>query len=626
MNRFDNISVSAYTPQSFEELAFVPMMKRKQHDDILAKQELVRAGLAKVDPYDKHFDEAIKLKQDMESQLDNTATELSKSGINNDMIGKTIALNRQYQDLISPTGKLGQINAEKINIQKINDEYDKYGQQKGWSETETNYWKQKALEEYNKKPIYDDKGKILNYSGPKEIANKIDYNERLHKLASAAGMTTEEFKQGMSIAVGQDASGYFTQGHQMEGWSKASNNPQVAAAYNTLIQELNDPTSELRKSAEYERRDLNSLVGILGTQKDIYLKNQKSNESDYTIDHFGSGPDKTGTKGNSDIYGEDYNTQEVGGSNQNFSEIERIGKGEGNTAIGSSPSVAGSGTGGYSYGKDYKGKVFSSNDIKDPKQKALYNNTWKKATTDGVMIDGKKVKLTKESIALGKDNPKVMQTLLKAMKQSPAITLTSKLLTKDIELDNSAFSSSIGKTADERDKQIQKQLKLSNSGARKLLDPETGKVISFAEAQEKYDLEDVNTVTYHGYLSPLNWEEHSFNGTNSKASPHVITVKTKDGGYKEFKTSRLNSDNVGINVNRYNDLNKNYRNWSINHDEFIDFESDSPSLKGLKVKYNTQNPKIDQNGRILDIEVLDKNGTPHYMTQAEFTNSVNSTR
>lgn len=292
-NRFDNGSISAYTPETFEELAFLPMLKRKKHDNLLAQQELMRAGLAKVDPYDKHFNEAIRIKQDLEKELDNTALELSNKGFSNDMTSKVIGLNRRYNDTIAPTGALGQINAEKQNILKIHDEYDKLAQQKGWSETETNYWKQKALEDYNKKPIYDDKGKILNYSGPKEIANKIDYNERLHKLASAAGMTTEEFKQGMPIAVGQDASGYFTQGHQMKGWSKASNNPQVAAAYNTLIQELNDPTSELRKSAEYERRDLNSLAGILGTQKDIYLKNQKSNESDYTIDHFGSGPDKT---------------------------------------------------------------------------------------------------------------------------------------------------------------------------------------------------------------------------------------------------------------------------------------------------------------------------------------------
>jgi len=112
-NRFDKAYVSAYNPLSMEELAMVPMMKRKQHDETLAKQELIRSGLAKTDPLDVHLEEATRLKQDLEGQMDTTAQELATQGVNNDMIGKTIALNRQYQDLTSPTGRIGQINAAK---------------------------------------------------------------------------------------------------------------------------------------------------------------------------------------------------------------------------------------------------------------------------------------------------------------------------------------------------------------------------------------------------------------------------------------------------------------------------------------------------------------------------------
>ena len=622
MNRYDDITVSGYTPQTMQELAFVPMMKREKHDKTLADLELIRSGLAKVDPYSKHFDEALRLKKDIESQIDNTSSELAKHGINNDMIGKTIAMNRKYQDLIAPTGAIGQINAEKQNILKINDEYDKYGQQKGWSEAETSYWKNKALEDYNSAPVYDEKGRLVRYSGPKEIANKVDYNKRLHELAASAGMTTEAFKQGMPLAVGQDESGYFTQGHKTTGWSKGSNEPQVIAAYNTLIKELNDPTSELRKSAEYERRNLNSLSDILGTQSNIYLKDSKSNESDYTIDHFGSGPSTTASE-SGDIYGEDYNTQEVGGSSYDYSDVMNIGKNKKNIVIPKEATPE-------QIEEIYKkgsGK-FTVNDIKDARLKSMYNNVWDRMITDGVVgLDGKRHFIKSNYKKLGKDNPENAKAVLKMLKDIPAITLTSKIVTTDTVLNNSGFSSSIGKTADERDKTMQKQLKLSNSGARKLLDPETGKVISFTEAQEKYDLEDASTVTYHGYVSPLNWEEQSFNGTNSKASPHVITVKLKDNkGYKEFKTSRLNSDNAGINIDRYNDLNENYRNWTINHNNFVPFKSKSKSLSKLKVKYNTKNPKVDPKRGLLNYEVLDSQGNPHYMTEAEFINTVNRTR
>ena len=252
---------------------------------------------------------------------------------------------------------------------------------------------------------------------------------------------------------------------------------------------------------------------------------------------------------------------------------------------------------------------------------------WKKLTTDGVVgADGKRHFVNSEGRKKGKDDKQNASLVLKMLKETPAITLTSKLVTTDTVLDNSGFSSSIGKTADERDKTMRKQLKLNNSGARKLLDPETGQPISFEDAQEKYNLDNVETTTYHGYVSPLNWEKDSFNGTNSKASPHIVTVKTKDGQYKEFKTSRLNSDNVGINIDRYNDLNENYRNWSINHNEFVPFKSKSPSLNKLKVKYNTYNPKYDSKRGSLQYEVMDSKGNIHYMTESEFINTVNATK
>jgi len=296
MNRFSNYTPSAYSPMSFEEIAIVPMMKRKQHDEILAKQELVRAGLAKVDPYKKHFDEAIKLKQEMESQLDNTATELSKNGINNDMIGKTIALNRQYQDLISPTGKLGQINAEKINIAKINDEYDKLAAANKWSPAESEYWKNKALDEYNSKPIYDDTGKLLNYTSPTAAPTRIDYSKKMDDYASRAGMNTSEFAEAAQELARDEASGQSAVKGSSYSKKWGNNYKQVKAAYDTMKREMTDPTSDVYKSMEYERRSAPNLLETINRQADIYKKKIYSEESGSTINPYGSA-DKTNTGG-----------------------------------------------------------------------------------------------------------------------------------------------------------------------------------------------------------------------------------------------------------------------------------------------------------------------------------------
>jgi len=623
MNRFTDISTSAYTPQSLEELAFVPMLKREKHDKITAQQELVRAGLAKVDPYDKHFDEAIRLKQDLESNMDKTATELSQTGINNDMIGKTIALNRQYQDLISPTGKLGQINAEKINIQKINDEYDKLGKEKGWGQDRINYWKEKALADYNSSPVYDKNGRILKYSGPEDVVNKLDANKYLNDLATNAKMSTTEFSKAISGLSKDEQSGYDVVNKSSYGYKLGDNYAAVKAAYDTLKGQVNDPTSELARSLRYEGRNIDELLNNLDVQSDVYKQSVKANDSSSEINPFGSGPkDVSNESGVPGIFGEDYNTNEIGGKESDLSQVENIGTKKVSFSSALSNSTTGL-RGSGSKPMNLKGN-YTSEDISDPRIKNLYDSLWNAMTTKGVVIEGKRHFINAEGRKKGKNDAMNAKLIAKAMRANP-ITLTSKILTTDRDLNNSGFTSSIGKTADDRDKQMRKELQMSNQGARKLID-EDGKEYTFSQAQEKFNLVGTEGVTYQGYISPLNWEKDTFKGTNSKASPHIITVKTKDGKYKEFKTSRINGDNIGININRYNDLNKNYRNYTINHDQFIPFESESPSLKDLKIKYNTQDPKIDEQRGVLNYEIMDKFGTVHYMTESEYINSVNATK
>lgn len=610
-NRYSNYTPSAYNPLSLEEIAMVPAMRRKQHDALTAQMEGIRSGLAKVDPYSKHFNEALALKQGIEGKMDQTASQLAQSGVNNDMIGKTIALNREYQDLVSPTGKIGQINAEKANIAKINDEYDKLAAQNKWSPAESDYWKSKALEEYNAKPIYDTTGKLINYTGPTSAPMRVDYAKKLDEYASNAKMSTQEFAKAAQQISQDESTGQKAVLGSSYSKKFGTNGPQVLAAYETMKREMSDPTSDVYKSIQYERRNPKDLLNTIARQSDIYKQTVSSSEQGNTINPFGKDPDDNGSRSDiPGIYGEDYNTQEVGATEQDFNDIAKVGQNLANTGSVGSPLLMGSGKEG---GPKQKSGKFTHNDIDNPMLKARYVSTFKKLFKEG------KINTTI-------DNPNSAKIVLNEIKKQGPITMTTKLLTNDIELDNSGFSESIGKTADDRDKQIRKQLRLTNAGARKLLDPETGKPISFQEAKEKYKLKGVDTATYHGYISPLNWEKDSFNGTNSKASPHVITVENEEGDFIEFKTSRLNSDNAGININRYNDLNKNYRNWSINRDEFIPFESKSNSLSKLKVKYNTKNPQVNPQRGVLDMEIMDENGNIHYMTQSEFVNSVNATR
>ena len=291
MNRYDTASVAKFSPLSFNELAAAPTMMRQKHDASIAAAEAMRIN---ADPYSKHYTRALELKNQMDNEIAKNVDTLNKEGYNPTTFQNITRLNRQYQDLMSPTGEIGQINAENVNIKKINEEYDKLGKEKNWGQNTIDYWKNKALKEYNEKPIYDADGRILKYNGPEGIANKIDYNKRLHELASSAKMSVSDFSNAVTKLEMDERSGYNVANKNSEAHKLGDNYPGVKAAYDTLKREMYDPTSEVYKSMRYEGRDPNSLLDILKTQSDIYKQNVKSDEYSNDKTPFGPGPSAGG--------------------------------------------------------------------------------------------------------------------------------------------------------------------------------------------------------------------------------------------------------------------------------------------------------------------------------------------
>jgi hypothetical protein len=194
MNRFDNGSISAYTPQSFQELSFVPMIKRQQHDEM--SKNLAELDAIAVDPLDKHRDEALKLKLDIENKLGNLSGELASKGI--DGLGKEAfyKLKKERDALVAPTGKIGQINAAKIDYNKQQEDFIKNAEaQKIGRDIALQLWDEKT-KDYSG---YDDKGNILNVR-PQGVAAYQDYEDDLLKYHSILGKTTTSAKSsGYSI-------------------------------------------------------------------------------------------------------------------------------------------------------------------------------------------------------------------------------------------------------------------------------------------------------------------------------------------------------------------------------------------------------------------------------------------
>ena len=108
MNRYSQITTSEFNPLSFQEIMAAPLAMRQKHDDSIAQAEAMRI---KADPLDVHLNRAVELKKQIDDEIAKNVDTLNKEGYNPTTFQNITKLNRQYQDMISPTGEIGKINA-----------------------------------------------------------------------------------------------------------------------------------------------------------------------------------------------------------------------------------------------------------------------------------------------------------------------------------------------------------------------------------------------------------------------------------------------------------------------------------------------------------------------------------
>lgn len=617
MNRYDQIELSAYAPRTLQETLLVPTMRRAQHDDANKQLQNQILDLNKINPLDKHYNEAQRIKSELTNTITSQAEKLATEGFNNNTTSSIFKTNRNVADMYSPTGALGQINAAKTAYEKDSDEYLKSATALGHSPEVVQQNLKAIQDEYNTSPVYDKSGKVTGMSINKLPPKYVDHVARFKDIADKAGLSSRDIENlSSNIEKTGDGGTYvLTKGGKN---ANSSNVAALQAAVNFLNTEIMNPNSDVGKSLKYNFKSPEDALKDIQNLAPVFVKNNVASSSSSQISNYSPAPTApTGGPGSgeSSLFGEDYNTTEISGKTANLDQLSNIGSKD-----GSHPFVAGS------------GMPTTVDKITDPKQKALYENTWKQATSGrGIMLDGKLVHLSKDYQKLGKNDARVREQLLRSIRQAPPITLTSKLLTTNQVLNNQGFVASLGKTADDVDKNIRRQLQMGDKSGRKLIDPETGKTMSWNEAAKEYGFKDIGDVNYQGQISAHNWEEDAGLGSNTKFSPHVVTIKDEDGKWHSFKTTRINSDNVGGNITRQNDLTKNYRNATLavasGDRDFQDFETNSSALKGIKIKYNPSETEVDsETGEPKSWTIKFSNGASQKTTESKYMNWVNSVK
>ena len=505
-NRYSNITPSQFNPLSLQEVMMTPLMQRQKHDQLIAQQEMLKQGLAKVDALDVHMNEALNVKSGIENKLASQAELLSREGINPNTQGDFLALNREYQNLVSPTGRLGQINAAKqVYVKNFNDYLDDAQKNKGWS-------RERALANWNnfsKQYTGFEGDKIANIGqlgAPKKV-------EVLDVLKDVKGLLGEQVVGEMK------ASGYNFQpspdgGMVMVDRSgrriETSNKPNLQAAQNLINQKLMG--REWQDSIRFEGEDTKNIYGQLTSGINAMLSNKVVDNRSENAQYIAP---KT-TKDDSDIPA-DLEAVNVGGVNitKNSDLLNKL-----NAKPLNLPTGYSGGTGG------------ASAQGRPPKTgQALINET----------LDSQEYKILARNVArtqnLGNDlkSQKVQNAVKKYLSENKDVTIQNRYVDPNTNKQAMLFASKELTGKDSKEKAGNLILERVQRGAYDMVDEEGKKI-------NKDELGNFS-FTYSGDMTPKSQIGKKFNNPKQNIGARTgILVDKESGKTKTVYVSRGSDD------------------------------------------------------------------------------------
>jgi hypothetical protein len=210
VNRFTKVQPAQYNPMSLEELMMVPMLKRKQHDQLLNNVAATRSALAQTDYMDMHEDKVLGIRSKLEEELQRQVDEVSANGINDTLRTDFINLNADYQNAVGPKGILGKAAAAKQAVAKNREELMANAVEMGHDPRGTATQFDRALQAYAESQKASDD--ITNMSAILP-PNYEDLDEDLKTVKSLIGttVTTERGEEGYTIGFDEQLQSFYAQ-------------------------------------------------------------------------------------------------------------------------------------------------------------------------------------------------------------------------------------------------------------------------------------------------------------------------------------------------------------------------------------------------------------------------------
>ena len=294
MNRYSSITTSEFNPLSFQEIMTAPLAMREKHDASIAQAEALRI---QADPLKEHSARALEIKNQMDAEIAKNVDTLNKEGYNPTTFQNITKLNRQYQDMISPTGEIGIINAAKIAEAKAKEDFMKNAD-KSFGQ---NVLEQRWLEHRQKYADIngrDKDGKIINIDNlgsPKYV----DLDTGIKDVLSTLGSTTRE-KLLNSVLHFQNTDYGPVMVNSQGSVVTETNDKQLNDALNALKTRFINKTGEGRISRNFEGRTADEDLAYINSRisaANIYKQNKDYKTNYDAISTGGGSGDGGGTSG-----------------------------------------------------------------------------------------------------------------------------------------------------------------------------------------------------------------------------------------------------------------------------------------------------------------------------------------
>lgn len=282
-NRYTSLTTSKFDPLSLDEIMAVPLYKQKKHDELDQLGMEANASL-KLDPDSKFYNTAQELKSKMDEKFTNLSSELAKNGYNPNMRSKFLGLKKEYDDLNSPMGLAGQINANKINKELAMAEYMKNATALGHNPDAVKRHLDNFEKQYMEQPLYDENGKVINFKVnelPSKYIDHVDYGRNIFKDSGITKKSWEKIRS--SIEQTADGSYVLNKGF---GQSLASNIPQLNDVLNFLNNQVINPNSDLNKSITYNGLTPQDVLKDYDNMFGIYKNYDESAKSSRQITNY----------------------------------------------------------------------------------------------------------------------------------------------------------------------------------------------------------------------------------------------------------------------------------------------------------------------------------------------------